>query len=286
MADGIVLYQVDDKVGVITLNRPEKLNAISRELQLALTEAFARADADPATSVVLLRAEGRSFCAGYDIGAQPEGTDDWRSSPTKAHAHLAPQLEFEMAPWLMKKPVVAAVQGHVLGGGCELVMLCDMTIAADNATFGEPEVRFSAVGPAIVMPMIIGYKKARELLYLGDQIDAKTALDLGMVNRIVPLAELREASLKFAKRLSLISPEALYATKRAVNRTQTPPGSARRSMPGSTWSARFTRPPPNSARVSARSRPPRACLPQCAGARRSSRNNGRRGFARADVLCQ
>ena len=153
-----------------------------------MTEAFARADADPATSVVLLRAEGRSFCAGYDIGAQPEGTDDWRSNPTKAHAHLAPQLEFEMAPWLMKKPVVAAVQGHVLGGGCELVMLCDMTIAADNAIFGEPEVRFSAVGPAIVMPMIIGYKKARELLYFGDQIDAKTALDLGMVNRIVPLS--------------------------------------------------------------------------------------------------
>ena len=167
---------------------------------------------------MLLRAEGRSFCAGYDIGAQPEGTDDWRSDPTKAHAHLAPQLEFEMAPWLMKKPMVAAVQGHVLGGGCELVMLCDMTIAADNATFGEPEVRFSAVGPAIVMPMIIGYKRARELLYFGDQIDAKTALDLGMVNRIVPLAELREVSLKFAKRLSLISPEALYATKRAVNR--------------------------------------------------------------------
>ena len=118
----------------------------------------------------------------------------------------------------MRKPVIASVQGHVLGGGCELVMLCDMTIAADNATFGEPEVRFSAVGPAIVMPMIIGYKKARELLYFGDQIDAKTALDLGMVNRVVPLVELRKASLKFAKRLSLISAEALYATKRAVNR--------------------------------------------------------------------
>jgi len=110
------------------------------------------------------------------------------------------------------------VQGHVLGGGCELVMLCDLTIAADNATFGEPEVRFSSVGPAIVMPMIIGYKKARELLYFGDQIDAKTAQELGMVNRVVPLAELREASLRYAKRLSLISPEALYATKRAINR--------------------------------------------------------------------
>jgi enoyl-CoA hydratase len=105
-----------------------------------------------------------------------------------------------------------------MGGGCELVMLCDLTIAADNATFGEPEVRFSSVGPALVMPMIIGYKKARELLYFGDTIDAKTALELGMVNRVVPLAELREASRRYAKRLSLISPEALYATKRAINR--------------------------------------------------------------------
>jgi enoyl-CoA hydratase len=217
LAESIVLYDVDEKVGIITLNRPDKLNAISADLMHALLAAFADADADPTTSVVLLRAEGRSFCAGYDIGAKEPGTDDWRSDPTKAHAHLHPQLEFEMTPWLMKKPVIASVQGHVLGGGCELVMLCDLTIAADNATFGEPEVRFSAVGPAIVMPMIIGYKKARELLYFGDQIDAATALDLGMVNRVVPLAQLPAASLRYAKRLSLISPEALYATKRAVN---------------------------------------------------------------------
>ena len=218
MTDPSVLYETDDKVGIITLNRASKLNAINHELQQALTNAFARADADLATSVVLLRAEGRSFCAGYDIGAKNPGDDDWRSDPTKAHAHLQPQLEFEMGPWLMQKPVIASVQGHVLGGGCELVMLCDLTIAADNATFGEPEVRFSAVGPAIVMPMIIGYKKARELLYFGDQVDARTALDLGMINRVVPLAELRAVSLDYAKRLSLISPEALCATKRAVNR--------------------------------------------------------------------
>ena len=218
MADSLVLCDVDDKVSVITLNRPDKLNAISHELQHALTEAFERADADPSTSVVMLRAEGRSFCAGYDIGAKGPDADDWRTDPTKAHAHLQPQLAFEMMPWLMKKPVIASVQGHVLGGGCELVMLCDLTIAADDAIFGEPEVRFSAVGPAIVMPMIIGHKRARELLYLGDQIDAQTALDFGMINRIVPLAELRTASIAYAKRLSLISPEALYATKRAVNR--------------------------------------------------------------------
>ena len=218
MPEDVVLYETDEKVSIITLNRPEKLNAISAELQRQLTEAFARADADAATSVALLRAEGRSFCAGYDISARDPGTDDWRSDAAKAHAHLHPQLEFEMMPWTMKKPVIAAVQGHVMGGGCELVMLCDLTIAADNAPFGEPEVRFSSVGPALVMPMIIGIKKARELVYFGDTIDARTALDLGMVNRVVPLAELREASLRWAKRLSLISPEALYAAKRAINR--------------------------------------------------------------------
>ena len=218
MPDPLVLYEVDEKVGIIALNRPEKLDAISAELQEHLTDTFARADADPATGVVLLRAEGRSFCAGYDISAKEPSAGDWRSDAAKAHAHLLPQLEFEMLPWMMKKPVIASVQGHVMGGGCELVMLCDLTIAADNASFGEPEVRFSSVGPGIVMPLIIGYKKARELLYFGDTIDAQTALALGMVNRVVPLAELREASLKWAKRLSLISPEALYAAKRAINR--------------------------------------------------------------------
>jgi enoyl-CoA hydratase len=221
MADPVVLYEVDDQVSVITLNRPDKLNAISPELMRQLLDAFARADAEPATSVVLLRAAGRSFCAGYDIGAKPAGgapADDWRSDPIKAHKHLAPQLAFEMTPWNLQKPVIASVQGHVMGGGCELVMLCDLTIAADNAVFGEPEIRFSSVGPAIVMPAIIGYKKARELLYFGDTIDAETARGLGMVNRVVPLAELREKSLAWARRLSLISPEALYATKLAINR--------------------------------------------------------------------
>jgi enoyl-CoA hydratase/carnithine racemase len=107
MPDPLVLYEVDEKVGIVTLNRPEKLNAISAELQEQLTDAFARADADPRTSVVLLRAEDRSFCAGYDISAK----DDWRGDPTRAHEHLRVQLDFEMVPWLRKKPVIGSVQG-------------------------------------------------------------------------------------------------------------------------------------------------------------------------------
>jgi enoyl-CoA hydratase/carnithine racemase len=110
------------------------------------------------------------------------------------------------------------VQGHALGGGCELAMFCDLTIAADDAQFGEPEILLSQAGPGVVMPWIIGHKRARELLYFGELIDAQTALELRMINRIVPLAQLRAATLKYAKRLALISPEALAATKRAVNR--------------------------------------------------------------------
>ena len=172
----------------------------------------------PASFCCVPRAAASALATDISAKEPAPAKEDWRSDPTRAHEHLRVQLDFEMVPWLMKKPVIASVQGHVMGGGCELVMLCDLTIAADNATFGEPEVRFSSVGPAIVMPMIIGYKKARELLYFGDTIDARTALDLGMVNRVIPLAELREVSLRYARRLSLISPEALFATKRAVNR--------------------------------------------------------------------
>jgi enoyl-CoA hydratase/carnithine racemase len=97
-------------------------------------------------------------------------------------------------------------------------MFCDLTIAADNAVFGEPAMLFSHLRPEVVMPMIIGHKRARELLYFGDTIDAKTALSYGMVNRVVPLAELRAATMKYAKRMALIAPEALAAAKLAVNR--------------------------------------------------------------------
>jgi enoyl-CoA hydratase len=120
-------------------------------------------------------------------------------------------------------------------------MLCDLTIAADNATFGEPEVRFSSVGPAIVMPMIIGYKRARELLYFGDTIDAKSALELRMVNRVVPRAELRAASLRYAKRLSLISPKPSTRPNVRSIAAPTPRVSARRFMPGSTFLCRARR---------------------------------------------
>jgi enoyl-CoA hydratase/carnithine racemase len=212
----LVLYESADKIGFVTLNRPDKLNALSMDVRRELASAFAKADDDAATSVVVLRGAGRSFCVGYDLGGS--GNEAWRRDALKFHQRLGASLALELTPWYMKKPVVASVQGHALGAGCELAMFCDLTIAADDAKFGEPETRHAQAGPGFVMPWLIGYKKARELLYFGDMIDAKTALDLGMINRIVPAAELADATVAYARRLALIAPEALAATKLAINR--------------------------------------------------------------------
>ena len=213
----VVTYEADGRVGIVTLNRPDKLNAISVELKKTLVERFHEADGDATTSVVVPRAEGRSFCAGYDISPNPARAAR-KGNALAWHASLSDDTALELTPWNMKKPVIASVQGHCLGGGCELAMVCDLTIAAEDALFGEPEIRFSNVGPVMVMPWIIGLKRARELLYLGDPIDARTALAYGMVNRVVPRAELKSATLKVARRVALMSPEALAATKLAINR--------------------------------------------------------------------
>tara|TARA_Y100000588_G_scaffold387504_2_gene485425 strand:- start:488 stop:1021 length:534 start_codon:yes stop_codon:yes gene_type:complete len=123
-----------------------------------------------------------------------------------------------MKPLQMKKPVIASVQGYALGGGCELAMFCDLTVCADDAQFGEPEIRFSDAGPAMIMPFIIGHKRARELLYFGDMIDSDTALECNMVNRVVARASLESETIKYAERLALIDPEGLYGAKTALRR--------------------------------------------------------------------
>src|SRR5258706_6547951 len=186
MAEPQVLYEADGKVGIVTLNRPAKLNALSMELRLELERVLRKADDEAGTSVIILRAEGRSFCVGFDVGG--DGSDPskvpWRHDALKYHQRLGVSLRALMTPWTLRKPVIASVQGHALGGGCELAMFCDLTIAAEDAQFGEPEVLFSQVGPAVLMPFIIGHKRARELIYSGDRIDAKRALEIGMVNRV------------------------------------------------------------------------------------------------------
>lgn len=211
-----VLYVREGRVGHVVLNRPQKLNAISDRMKGMLVEAFWRADRDPEASVIVLRGEGRSFCAGHDLDAEEDedgGTDAWLW-----WSQLNESLRAEMMPFEVSKPVIAAVQGHVLGGGCQMAMACDLVIAAEDAKFAEPEVRFSNTGPVFVMPWIAGFRRAREFLYFGDTIDAATALDWGLVNRVVPAAELRDFTTQYAERLAHIAPEALTRTKLALKR--------------------------------------------------------------------
>ena len=218
MTGPIVKHETDGRVSLVTLNRPEKLNAISAELMDGLMAAFRQADADPKTSVVVLRAEGRSFCVGYDVGGGFEMKGRWQDAALNWYDGLKACVELELMPWQLAKPVIASVQGHVLGGGCELSLFCDLTIAAADAKFGEPEIRFSNSGPGFVLPWIVEPKRAREMLYFGDMIDAAKALEIGMINRIVPRDKLVEETLKYAHRLAMVDAEALVMTKRAINR--------------------------------------------------------------------
>ncbi len=218
MDKDVALLEREGAVSTITLNRPDKLNAINHDLLVRAVELFDEADADPESRVVVVRGAGRAFSAGYDIAAELEGDQSWREDPLIWRDYLHQCLEFEMRPMDIRKPVIASVRGYALGGACELTMFCDLTICADDAKFGEPEIRFSNAGPAMIMPFVIGHKRAREMLYMGDMIDAATALECNMVNRVVPAGELEEATRKYAERLALIDPEALYGTKQALRR--------------------------------------------------------------------
>jgi enoyl-CoA hydratase len=211
-----VLYLREGRVGFVVLNRPDKLNAITDRMKGMIVDAFLRADADPETSVIVLRGEGRSFCAGHDLDTEEDedaGTNAWLWWD-----QLSQSVRAEMMPFEVSKPVIGSVKGHVLGGGCQLVMFCDLVIAADDAKFAEPEVRFSNTGPAFVMPWMVGFRRAREFLYFGDTVDAETAREFGMVNRVVKTEELETATLAYANRLAMVSPEALTRTKLALKR--------------------------------------------------------------------
>lgn len=216
MAD-LVLRRSEDKVSIVTLNRAEKLNALTMDMRLALQKNLEEADADPDTSVIVLNANGRSFCVGFDVGGHSK-PQPWRHDALKYHQRLSISMRALSTPWRLRKPVIASVQGHALGGGCELSLFCDVTIAAEDALFGEPEILFSQVGPAIIMSLTIGHKRARELIYLGEKVDAARALQLGIVNRVVPAADLEAATMKYARRMTLIAPEALAAAKLAISR--------------------------------------------------------------------
>jgi enoyl-CoA hydratase len=210
-------YQADGPVADLRLSRPTALNAISHTLMRETLSALDQAAWDPSVRAVILSGTGRAFSAGFDI-ALDEG---WTGgSPLAAMDSLdRVYLGFIRRVWSFPKPLIAAVHGHCLGGACELAMACDITIASDDAVFGEPEIRFGSGPPALLMPWLVGLKGAKELLLTGSVINAARAQQLGMVNRVVPHNRLEAAARQMAELIAQVAPAAARLQKEAINAT-------------------------------------------------------------------
>jgi enoyl-CoA hydratase len=204
----------------LVLNRPEKLNAISRDLRGALADAIRDAERDDRVRVVAIAGAGRAFCSGYDLSeGQPADAWAWREL-------LAEDVAATLAIWRCPKPVIAQVHGYALAGGLELAMACDLIVAADDARLGEPEIRFGSAPVTLLMPFLIGQKRTRELLMTGDLIDAREAERIGLVNRVVPADRLSDEVDALADRLARVPPDVMVPTKLMLNRAMEAAGFA------------------------------------------------------------
>jgi enoyl-CoA hydratase len=216
-------YEVTDGVARITLDRPEKLNAISPQMLRELHDACWEADDDTAVHCVVLRGAGRAFCAGYDLAAPPPPPErDGRTyRGTRSFDddtwHLERAQRLRMALFDMHKPVIAQVHGHCLAGGTDLATLCDLVICAEDATFGFPAGRDLGVLPTQMWLYHVGPQWTKRLLLTGDTITGAEAAQLGLALKAVP-ADLLEAEVEqLARRLALVDRELLSANKRIVN---------------------------------------------------------------------
>jgi enoyl-CoA hydratase len=210
-----ILFEVQERVARITLNRPEQLNALSFAMRGELAAAFDRCAADPDVRAVLLAGAGRAFCAGIDLadGSFEEGPIESLEARTRG--------DFRAKLTGLGKPSVAAVQGFCLGGGCELALCCDLRIAAEDAQFGQPEVNLGSTpagGATQRLPRLIGAGRALEWLLTGERMSAAEAFRVGLANRLVATAELQEAAFTLAKQLAAKAPLAVKYLREAVYR--------------------------------------------------------------------
>lgn len=212
MSEPVLLVDDFDSVRRLTLNRPAKLNALNTELTAALSDALAKAAEEDVVRVVVIDGAGRSFCAGYDLDEEP-GTESPLESLTGSLAKL---LEIFDHP----KPVIAQVHGHCLAGGCDLMMMCDLTVASEDAVFGQPEIRFGSTVVAHLMPWLIGARRAKELILTGrDDVSAEEALGMGLLNKVVPRESLDKETMQLAAQLAVVDPKVMALTKQAINRS-------------------------------------------------------------------
>ena len=214
MAFKTLLVDTLGTVGRIRLNRPEALNALNAELMDELTQAIETFEADDKIAVLVLLGSDKAFAAGADIKEmQPKGYMD------------VMREDFITRNWeraaRTRKPVIAAVAGYALGGGCELAMMCDFIIAADNAKFGQPEITIGVIpgaGGTQRLARAVGKAKAMDMCLTGRMMDAAEAERSGLVSRVVPLAQLEDEVMKAAQKITEFSRPALFLAKESVNR--------------------------------------------------------------------
>lgn len=218
-----ISYSVSERIAVIELNRPRAMNAMTvlmeREIQAALDDA----DRDDHVKVIMLTAAGDNFCSGYDIGAKDPARPEWMGPIDPIGSSIEDYLTLWyrwdrdivanlMRIWRLEKPVISLVQGYVLGGGFWYQLACDITIAADNAVFGQPEVRHVS-NTTFLFPLLAGWKRASRFSLTGDPFDAQEAYRMGLVTEVVPQDLLWETGHGLAKRIAQVPAASLRMNK-------------------------------------------------------------------------
>jgi enoyl-CoA hydratase/carnithine racemase len=215
-AEPLHILSIDQGVALITLNRPQSLNALNRALRGELMELFPRLDQDPEVRVLVITGAGdKAFCTGADLKERVAG-----STPDMIAERRQVMPKWTTALASVSKPVVAAINGYCMGGGFELVLQCDLSVASENAVFALPEVThgfFPGGGACQRLPRLVGYQVARELVLTGRRWDAAEAKSLGLVNRVVPQGQALEAALEIARRIASFPPTGVAQAKRALN---------------------------------------------------------------------
>jgi enoyl-CoA hydratase len=203
-----VLYRAEEHIAHVVINRPLVLNAIHADVHRGIVDGLRQADADDEVRVVILSGKGRAFSVGGDRGLTPE---------ERAAMEPADSLDTGLAVWNCRKPVIAAVQGYALGQGAEIAAICDITVAADDARFGEVQINMGSGPPIFSAPSAMGIKQVKEYLLTGEHLTAQRALEVGLVNRVVPRDRLMEEALVLARRIASLPPRAVQGDKKLIN---------------------------------------------------------------------
>ena len=217
MHEDVIKIERRDTIAILTFNRPKVLNAFNNNLMERTIETVKILNEDDSVRIIVVQGAGRAFSPGFDLKASAErrmeSVQDWEQQ-------MKLQFDFIMQFWHSPKPTIAAVHGYCIAGAFELALACDVTIAAENTRFGEPEVRFGTGIVAMLLPWVTGPKQAKELLLTGeDQLNAKDAFRMGIINRIVPNDAVLDRALEVAKSMATAAERSVRYTKRAINDT-------------------------------------------------------------------